>query len=98
MDHQRHAKSLRRQASRLAYIAREVSRHRLTGSAELTLRALAKWRSLSGMRVHVSEDYRRYYYQLLTRVQYVGPQYEFCRSEEHTSELQSRVDISYAVF
>src|ERR1044071_6050301 len=22
----------------------------------------------------------------------------FCRSEEHTSELQSRVDISYAVF
>src|ERR1041385_1287553 len=28
------------------------------------------------MRIHVSEDYRRYYYQLLTRLQYVGPQYE----------------------
>src|ERR1044071_10521482 len=27
-----------------------------------------------------------------------GPSRGSCRSEEHTSELQSRVDISYAVF
>jgi len=26
------------------------------------------------------------------------PWFEYTRSEEHTSELQSRVDISYAVF